>query len=158
MDATRVSSRPTVKAAVAQVIKLDDSDDEKDIADALILAQQRGNSVKHLEPPKLEYDSESGDEKDELDDALTNDDDAWDLQSVIEIEGSLEEIGDESLSGGGNSSETPIPNECIAKNRPQMMHAVCKRQLHSDINFVQSVQLNSALRLWKLGRLQRRDC
>ncbi len=117
MDATRVSSRPIVKAPVAQVIKLDDSDDEKDIADALILAQ-RGNGVKHFEAPTLEYDSESADEKDEIDDALSNDGDAWDLQSVIELEGSLEEIGDESLSGGGTSPETPVQDECIAKNRP----------------------------------------
>ena len=117
MDAARLVSRPTVKATVAQVGKLDDSEDEKDITDALIAAQRGNlpNGVKNFEPPTLAYDSESGDEKDEFDDSLSNDDDAWDLQSVIEIEGSLEEIGDESLSGGGNSPETPLESEPIAK-------------------------------------------
>ncbi|KAI9051177.1 hypothetical protein LZ554_005279 [Drepanopeziza brunnea f. sp. 'monogermtubi'] len=89
-------------AARSKLVNLhSDSDSEEDI-----VAAQRVDGVK-LEA----YGSESGDENPDEDSALSDDggneeeaeedeEEDWDLESVIEIEGSLEEIGDESLCGG----------------------------------------------------------
>ena len=117
MDTSRLGSTPSGKAAVTKVINLD-SDSENEIMDTLALqGAQRGN-VKGglvLEPPKVEY-VESGDEGNnelELEPAATktddedDDGDAWDLESVVEIEGALEEVNDDNLVGGGElTSET----------------------------------------------------
>ncbi|KAG4440904.1 hypothetical protein IFR05_003594 [Cadophora sp. M221] len=104
MDASRLGSMPSSKAAVTQVINLD-SDSEAEIMDTL-KGPQRGSGLK-LEPPKVEY-LESGDHHEhepELESEIKSDDDdddgdAWDLESVVEIEGSLEEVSDENLAGG----------------------------------------------------------
>ncbi|KAG4424810.1 hypothetical protein IFR04_001970 [Cadophora malorum] len=110
MDTSRLGSTPSGKAAVTKVINLD-SDSENEIMDTLALQGAQCGNVKGglvLEPPKVEY-VESGDEGNnelELEPAATktddedDDGDAWDLESVVEIEGALEEVNDDNLVGG----------------------------------------------------------
>lgn len=111
MDSSRLGSTPSGKAAVAQVINLD-SDSEEEITDTL-KGPQRGSGLM-LEPPKLEYlgSGDNGNHELELETEIKSDDDddgdAWDLESVIEIEGSLEEVSDENLAGGGESTAETV--------------------------------------------------
>lgn len=113
------------KAAVARVLKMD-ADSEEDHAGAT-LAAQRVDMV-GLEPPKPEYGpSESGDETAKVEDALSDeddddDDDDCEALSVIEVEGALEEIGDESLSGGGESQCYCIVSMLLNPG-PRYMHS-----------------------------------
>lgn len=98
MDVARPSPAiPTyVKMAVTRVIDLP-SDAEEDLADAIASAK-RVDGVTGLEA--LDAFGASGDEGEaDFDDNLTNDDEEWELASSLEE--TLEELGDESLAGGG---------------------------------------------------------
>lgn len=93
------SGAAAVKGPGHQIVNLVDSDDDSDLADALLIAQ-RGNGVK---VPGLKLEdldaSESADEDDE-------DNDQWDEVESI-FEDTLEEMGDESLFEKGEYPETP---------------------------------------------------
>ncbi|KAK2624731.1 hypothetical protein QTJ16_005924 [Diplocarpon rosae] len=91
-----VSQPITTKAAVANVVNL--GSDSGGEYPAPVGSAQRVKGVDLLEPG-----SESGDERQEPEDELSDDDENWDLQSIIEVEGSLEEIGDENLAGGAET-------------------------------------------------------
>lgn len=90
---------------MTQVIKLD-SDSKDEIKHTSLKEAQRGSNGLKLEPPKDEYpesgDKESHDLEAELTIRSDDDDggDGWD-ESDVEIEGTLEEVSDENLLGGG---------------------------------------------------------
>jgi NAD-dependent histone deacetylase SIR2 len=99
MDVSQLGAgAASVKAPGHQIVNLIDSDDDSDLADALLIAQ-RGNGVNVPGLEVLDASGESGDEEDE-----ENED--WDEVESI-FEDTLEELGDESLFDRGEYSETP---------------------------------------------------
>ena len=101
MDVSQLGAGATsVKAPGHQIINLADSDDDSDLADALLIAQ-RGNGVNVPGLEVLDASGESGDEDDE-----ENED--WDEVESL-FEDTIEELGDESLFDRGEYPETPSP-------------------------------------------------
>jgi NAD-dependent histone deacetylase SIR2 len=99
MDVSQLGSgAASVKAPGHQIVNLVDSDDDSDLADALLIAQ-RGNGVNVPGLEVLDASGESGDEEDD-------DNEDWDEVESL-FEDTLEELGDESLFDRGEYSETP---------------------------------------------------
>jgi NAD-dependent histone deacetylase SIR2 len=99
MDVNQLGSgAASVKAPGHQIVNLVDSDDDSDLADALLIAQ-RGNGVNVPGLEVLDASGESGDEEDD-------DNEDWDEVESL-FEDTLEELGDESLFDRGGYSETP---------------------------------------------------
>jgi NAD-dependent histone deacetylase SIR2 len=99
MDVSQLGSgAASVKALGHQIVNLVDSDDDSDLADALLIAQ-RGNGVNVPGLEVLDASGESGDEEDD-------DNEDWDEVESL-FEDTLEELGDESLFDRGEYSETP---------------------------------------------------
>ncbi|KAH8809910.1 SIR2-domain-containing protein [Hyaloscypha bicolor E] len=89
MDVSQLGSgAASVKAPGHQVVNLIDSDDDSDLADALLIAQ-RGSGVNVPGLEVLDASGESGEEDGSNDD--------WDDEVESLFEDTLEELGDESL-------------------------------------------------------------
>jgi NAD-dependent histone deacetylase SIR2 len=102
MDVSQLGAgAASVKAPGHQIINLVDSDDDSDLADALLIAQ-RGNGVNVPGLEVLDASGESGDDEDDDDDDENED---WDEVESL-FEDTLEELGDESLFDRGEYSET----------------------------------------------------
>jgi NAD-dependent histone deacetylase SIR2 len=98
MDVSQLGSgTASVKAPGHQVVNLIDSDDDSDLADALLIAQ-RGSGVN---VPGLEILDASG-ESDEEDGSNAS----WDDEVESLFEDTIEELGDESLFDKGQYPET----------------------------------------------------
>lgn len=99
MDVSQLGSgAASVKAPGHQVVNLIDSDDDSDLADALLIAQ-RGSGVN---VPGLEILDASGESGEEDGSNASWDDD--DVESLFED--TIEELGDESLFDKGQYPET----------------------------------------------------
>lgn len=100
MDVSQLGSgAASVKGSGHQVVNLIDSDDDSDLADALLIAQ-RGSGVNGPGLEVLDASGESGEEDDSNDD--------WDDEVESLFEDTLEELGDEHLFDRGQYSETPF--------------------------------------------------
>jgi hypothetical protein len=98
MDASRLDQEPVpLKAPAYQVVNLD-SDDDSDLNDALLMAQ-RVNGVNGLDALDGSESQVSVGESD-------GENEEWEIDSLFED--TIEELGDESLLGGGEQSETPL--------------------------------------------------
>jgi NAD-dependent histone deacetylase SIR2 len=98
MDVSQLGSgAASVKAPGHQVVNLIDSDDDSDLADALLIAQ-RGSGVNVPGLEILDASGESGE-----DDGSNA---SWDDEVESLFEDTIEELGDESLFDKGQYPET----------------------------------------------------
>jgi len=98
MDVSQLGSGvPSVKGPGHQVVNLIDSDDDSDLADALLIAQ-RGSGVNLPGLEVLDASGESGEEDGSNDD--------WDDEIESVFEDTIEELGDETLFERGEYPET----------------------------------------------------
>jgi len=100
MDVSQLGSgAPSGKGPGHQVVNLIDSDDDSELADALLIAQ-RGSGVNVPGLEILDPSGESGEEDGSNDD--------WDDEIESVFEDTIEELGDETLFEKGEYPETSL--------------------------------------------------
>ncbi len=90
---------PVVVQNNTHIVINSSSDDEGELADAFMAAQHGGSGVNGVNGVKVEDSDESADE----DEDEEEDNEDWDLES---FDGTVEELGDESLAVGCKYFET----------------------------------------------------
>jgi NAD-dependent histone deacetylase SIR2 len=113
MDDSRLDQEPApLKAPAYQVVNLD-SDDDSDLNDALLMAQ-RVNGVNGL-------DALDGSESQVSVGDSEGENEEWEIDSLFEE--TIEELGDESLLGGGEHPETPLSMTLKITLRTRGLHS-----------------------------------